>query len=213
VSSALPRLIAFVAVIIAGVVPGVWGHRWVSSSTLADTAARLALVPLTVGEWEGRDLEVNPRELRLAEAVGSLRRHYVHRHTGATVTLLAVCGRPGPISVHTPEVCFPGAGYEEMGAVTRREIAGLSGDRFWYRRFQKTGPTPALLAITYAWTDTGPWEAPDNPRLSLARHPALLKVYVTRTLSDSKEPPDGDPTSDFLRALTPPLRAALFPAA
>jgi len=184
----------------------------VSSSTLTDMAARLALVPLTVGEWEGRDLEVNPRELRLAEAVGSLRRSYVHRHSGATVMLVAVCGRPGPISVHTPEVCFPGAGFEELGSVSRREVAGLSGDRFWYRRFQKTGPTPALLGVTYAWMATESWEAPDNPRVSLARHQALLKVYITRPLADSKESPAGDPTSDFILALTPPLRAALFPA-
>jgi hypothetical protein len=180
---------------------------------LADTASRLALLPLVVGEWEGRDLEINPREQRLAEAVGCLQRRYVHRHTGATVTLLALCGRPGPISVHTPDVCYPGAGYEELGTVTRREITGLDGDRFWYRRFQKAGPTPTTLGITYAWTAAGPWEAPDNPRLSLARHPVLLKVYVIRPIPDSKEPADADPTFDFLRALTPPLRAALFPAA
>jgi hypothetical protein len=41
----------------------------------------------------------------------------------------------------------------------------------------------------------------------------LLKAYVIRALADPKEPPDADPTSDFLRALTPALRAALFPAA
>jgi hypothetical protein len=167
---------------------------------------------LTVGDWEGRDLEVNPRELQLAEAVGSIHRSYRHRVTGATVTLRAVCGRPGPISVHTPEVCFAGAGYEEIPAVTRREFKGLEGDRFWYRRFQKSGTTPITLGITYAWTATGPWEAPDNPRLSLARHPALLKVYVIRAIADLKEASDADPTADFLRALTPPLRAALFPA-
>ena len=212
-SVALPRLIALAAVVTAGVVPGLWGHRWVPSSTLADAADRLTLVPMTVGEWEGRDLEVNPRELRLAQAVGYLQRRYVHRHTGATVTLLALCGRAGPISVHTPEVCYAGAGYEEVGTVSRREVTDLKGDRFWYRRFQKAGPTPITLGITYAWTGAGPWEAPDNPRLALARHPVLVKIYVVRSLTDPKEPPEADPTSDFLRALTPPLRAALFPAA
>jgi len=180
---------------------------------VADTAARLAMIPMTVGDWEGRELEVNPREQQLAEAVGFIQRRYVHRHSGASVTLMAVCGRPGPISVHTPEVCYAGAGYEEKGTVTRREIDGLDGDSFWYRRFQKSGPTPITLGITYAWTGTGPWEAPVNPRLSLARHPVLLKIYVIRPIADPKDPPDADPTSDFLRALTPPLRAALFPAA
>jgi hypothetical protein len=109
-------------------------------------------------------------------------------------------------------VCYAGAGYQEIGAATRREFKDLEGDHFWYRRFQKSGATPITLGITYGWTATGPWEAPDNPRLSLARHPALLKVYVIRPIADLKEASDADPTSDFLRALTPPLRAALFPA-
>jgi Protein of unknown function (DUF3485) len=211
VSGALPKLIAFVAVVIAAVVPGLWGHRWVSSSVLADATARLTLMPMTVGDWEGRDLEINPRELRVAQADGYVQRRYVHRHTGETVTILALCGRPGPISVHTPEVCYAGVGYEELGTVTRREVAGLDGDRFWYRRFQKTGPTPTSLGITYAWTASGAWEAVDNPRLALARHPVVFKLYVVRSLSDPKEPSDADPTMDFLRALVPPLRAALFP--
>jgi hypothetical protein len=126
---------------------------------------------------------------------------------------MALCGRSGPVSVHTPDVCYAGAGYEEVGSVTRREIPDLTGDRFWYRRFQKSGPTPIKLGITYAWTASGPWEAPENPRLALARHPVLFKVYVIRPLAGPNEPPDADPTIDFLRALTPPLRAALFPAA
>jgi len=213
VSGALPRSMAFVAVVIAGVVPGLWAHRWMSSSTLADAAARLSLVPLTVGEWEGHDLEVNPRELRLAQAVGYLQRRYVHRHTGATVTLLLLCGRAGPVSVHTPEVCYAGAGYEELGTVARREAADLAGDRFWYRKFQKAGPTPTMLGVTYAWTASGHWEAPDHPRLALARYPVLFKAYVVRSLTDPKEPPDADPTLDFFRALNPQLRAVLFPAA
>lgn len=212
-SAVLPKLMAFLAVIVAGLVPGLWSHRWVPSSTLSDAAARLSLVPLVVGDWEGRDLEINPRELRLTQAEGYLQRRYVHRHTGASVTVLLLCGRAGPVSVHTPEVCYAGAGYDEVGTVTRREAADLAGDRFWYRRFQKAGPIPTMLGVTYAWTATGPWEAPDNPRLSLARYPVLFKAYVVRALADPKEPSDADPTMDFLRALTPPLRAALFPAA
>jgi hypothetical protein len=212
VSGALPKLIAFAAVVTAGVVPGLWSHRWVATSTLADAAERLALVPLTFGDWEGRELEINEREQRLAQATGSIHRSYRHRMTGATVTFMALCGRSGPLSAHTPEVCYAGAGYEEVGTVSRRQVTGLGGDQFWYRQFQKTGPSPLTLGVTYAWTASGPWEAPDNPRLALARHPVLFKLYVIRPLAGPKEPPDADPTDDFLRALTPPLRAALFPA-
>jgi hypothetical protein len=137
-------------------------------------------------------------------------RRYVHRRTGQAVDLLLVCGRAGPTSVHTPDVCYRGSGYDEVGEATRYAAPG--GGAFWVRRFQKPGPAPAPLRVIYGWNATGAWEAPDSPRTAFAGRAALYKLYVIREMARTDEPLEEDPAVDFLRAALPPLGAALFPA-
>ncbi len=210
-SRALPIVTAFAGVLVAGVVPGLWAGRWTGSASVEEAAARLAAVPAAVGDWAGRDQEVNPRERQVAQVAGFLSRRYVHARTGGAVSVALLCGRPGPVSVHTPEVCYLGAGFEEVGAPAVVDVPGSPGDRLKVRRFQKVGGAPVYLRVFYGWSATGPWQAPDNPRLTFARHPALYKLYVVRELAKPDEPLDGDPALDFLRGLMPELRGALFP--
>ena len=210
----LPTLTVFTAVTVAGVVPGVWSHRWASAADLDEAAARLSAVPATVGDWNGRDLELDPRELQVAQAHGAVHRRYVHRRSGSAVVLTILCGRAGPLSAHTPEVCYRGSGFEEVGTPSRCEPAGGAGsaDRFWARRFEKASAIPIHLRVVYGWQSTGTWQAPDSPRLTFARRPVLYKLYVVRELARPDEPLAADPVLDFLRALLRPLRTALGPA-
>jgi hypothetical protein len=207
----LPIVTVFAGVLTAGLVPGLWAGRWAASASVEEAAARLAAVPAAVGDWAGRDQDVNPREREVAQAAGFLSRRYVNARTGGAVSLAVLCGRPGPISVHTPEVCYLGAGFEQVGTPSRVDVPGSPGDRLWARRFQKAGANPVHLRILYGWSAAGTWEAADNPRLTFARSPALYKLYVVRELSRPDEPLDGDPALDFVRALMPELRGALFP--
>ena len=52
---------------------------------------------------------------------GYLLRTYTHRISGETFQVLLVCGKPGPTSLHPPDVCYQGAGYgtdaQELHAV------------------------------------------------------------------------------------------------
>ena len=102
----LPVLIAIPVVVSFGFAEGLWMHRWTPQSDLKLAAARLAEVPMSVGEWEGRALELDSREIAIGEIAGYIRRHYVHRRTGKYLTMMLLCGRAGPITVHPPDVCF-----------------------------------------------------------------------------------------------------------
>ena len=208
----LPTLIAFTGILTAGLVPGLWAGRWIPAVSLDEAAARLPAIPFAVGEWNGRELQVNPAEQAAAQASGFVRRRYVNSRTGAAVTLLVLCGRAGPISVHTPDICLRGSGFDEVGKESRYEIPGSPGNRLWVRQFQKVLPSPVFIRVFYGWSANGTWEAPDNPRLAFARSPVLFKMYVFRDLADPNEPVDGDPAGDLLRALTTPLRTNLLPA-
>ena len=210
---ALPILTVLVGVLTAGLISGLWSGRWAPAASLEEAAGRLAGVPLVVGDWTGADQEVNPREKAATQANGFLQRRYVNTRTGSPVSLLVLCGRPGPLSVHTPDICYPGSGFEEIGDKVRYEIPGGKGDWLWVRRFKKASATPVNLRVLYGWTAAGGWEAPDHERLAFARCPVLYKLYVIREMVQSDEPLEDDPAGDFLRAMVHPLRTALFPPA
>src|SRR4051812_3337978 len=111
----LPILISTAIVLLGGSVHGIWTHRWTNDRDLEIAAARLDRVPMTIGDWEGQPLEFEVKDYARAGIEGGLSRRYINRRNGDIETLLIVCGPPGPISVHTPEVCYPAAGYVVLG--------------------------------------------------------------------------------------------------
>jgi len=205
-------LTVFAVVASAGAVHGLWTNRWAAPAALERGAARMADLPMTLGDWDGQAEALDERHLAAADVSGHLLRHYVNRRSGAVVSVLLLCGRPGPISVHPPEVCFRGTGYDRVGARLKRPVDG-SGGAFWVSRFAKQRSTvPEYLRLFHAWNATGKWEAAENPRTTFARHPALYKLYVIRPMVRDDEPLEEDPAVEFLRLLLPALDKALFPA-
>lgn len=211
----MPRLLSvlllFVVVLGSGIAHGVWSGRWNVSDGPARAAARLSEVPMTVGDWDGRAGELDPRHLSVADISGAHVREYVNRRTGSVVSTLLVCGRPGPVSVHTPEICYSGVGYGLVGTRSRYAAPALAAE-FWVCDLQKPqAATPDRLRIFYAWNAEGAWLAPENPRLTFFRQPALYKLYVIRKLLPGDETLENDPAVDFLKVFLPQLNKSLCP--
>lgn len=212
---ALPLLVAIPLIVSFGIGEGYWSNRWGTSREVEQAAARLDGVPLTVGDWEGEAAELDPRQLRLGEIKGSLVRRYVNRRTGAALTVLIVCGRPGPISVHTPDVCYGGAGYGMTDAPIKAPVtpAPAGPAEFWTARFIKTeAASPDPLRINWGWNEGKGWTAAESPRMQFARAPVLFKLYVVRPLSAADESPEKDAGLAFLGQFLPEVERAIFPA-
>jgi hypothetical protein len=204
-------LTVFAAVLLSGIVQGVWSDRWAVADGPKEAAAKFARVPLTMGEWDGQDQAVDDRTLTAAQASGVMSRRFVNRRTGNVLTVLIVCGRPGPVSVHTPDICYRGAGYEELGQRRLHVLRSEGTPEFWVSDFQKRdGAVPTYMRIFYSWSGTGAWRAPTNPRLAFARNSSLFKLYVVRQLSKPEESIEDDPTPEFLNLLLPELERCLF---
>jgi hypothetical protein len=214
----LPILAATAAVLLLGGGGEIWTDRWTSGrgQDLEAAAARLGRVALAIGDWTGQELELDARENARTGISAGLLRRYVSRRTGAPVTVLIVCGRPGPISVHTPEVCYAGAGYEVIEPRTRSIVpiaAGTPAAELWKVRLRKVESiVPEVLAAHYAWSATGVWRAPGrDPRFEFAGHPVLYKLYVIEQLAPADEA-ETDLSREFIRVLMPALGEALFAA-
>jgi hypothetical protein len=209
----LPLLLLLAVVVGSGIAHGVWSNRWNVSDGPERAAARLSQVPITFGDWDGRPGELPTRHVSVAELSGAHVCEYVNRRTGSVISALLVCGRPGPVSVHTPEICYTGAGYEVVGVRTRYSHPALPGASLWVCDFQKTNTaTPERLRIFYGWSAQGEWSAPENPRLTFFRQPALYKFYVIRKLTQADEALEDDPAGEFLKVFVPQLQKSLFPA-
>ncbi|MBX6312417.1 MAG: exosortase-associated EpsI family protein [Isosphaeraceae bacterium] len=209
----LPVVAALLVVILSGVGHGLWTDRWQRSDGLAVAVAQLEQVAMTLGDWEGRANHLDQEVLEKAGFAGYVSRRYVNRRDGRVVSILLACGRPGPLSVHTPELCYPGAGYQPVTLPTRFHLPSPPRPaEFLVAGFRNAESFAApQLRIFWSWGTAGIWRAPDNPRWAFAASPVLYKLYVIHETADANGRPEDDATSlAFLRRLLPELERVLF---
>ena len=204
--------LAAAAVAADGVLHGLWTDRWGNSPELEQAVARLRNVPLQVGEWRGQALTLRPREAEQAGFAGHLLRRY-ERPDGASVTVMLACGRPGPLSVHTPEVCYGGAGFALAGDAARYtpKVPLSAPAEFWKGKFTKEGAiVPEHLRVLWSWHAGGAWNASDRPRWDFAGLRVLHKLYVTCPMSGADDRQEDALCAEFLAAFLPELEKTLF---
>jgi hypothetical protein len=208
---------ALVLLVGAAVVHGVWTDRWGDTGDLEAALKRMDDVPLIAGPWHGKELALDPEQAEQAERVGiarTIRSHYVRTPENDAVSVILMGGRFGPLSVHTPDICYGGAGYVMVGKQVRCEVKREDGSiaKFWTARFHKPySPGTAPLRIFWGWNAGTGWAAPDSPRFTFRRQPVLFKLYIAREMTSLNDPLEGDPGIPFLRNWLPNLDRALFP--
>jgi hypothetical protein len=194
--------LAISAIVASGVVHGYWTGRWDAADNAERSAARLRQLPLRLGDWQGQDLAVDPAEVGKVSAY--LYRRYINQRNGASVAVILASGRPGPVSIHTPDVCYTASGYESA----RWEVIAPSLDpslpaaQFKTAHFVKTKSAGQThLRVFWAWNAGGAWAVPENPRLAFAGYPVLYKLHMVRDMASANEPLEEDPGMDLLRLL------------
>ncbi len=211
---ALPFVLALSVLVCTGLVHGRWTGRWIGSEARKVATSRLQRVPRTLGSWQGKDLSMDPKIQKQAQIDGYIQRRYENTATGIAVQMLLVCGRPGPIAAHSPEVCYPGAGFEAIGSVSRQVIepADVRAPKaeFLTAAFGKPGPAEApRLEILWSLNSGTGWEAVNHPRLRFGAGGYLFKLYIVQELSRDAGAGGALPAREFARDLLPALERAL----
>ena len=120
------------------------------------------------------------------------------------------------MSVHRPENCYPGAGYELGSASIRYPIRATNGDPLgecWTAKFiKKDVAAPSQLRIFWSWYGNGTWKASGFPRWDFRDLPYLYKLYVIRETNNRSETLDAEPAVNFLQQFLPELSKALTPS-
>jgi hypothetical protein len=203
----IAALLGSTALIACGLVHGFWTDRWVPPVVTAQAAERMDAIPLELGEWDGETIEVKPGEAG-AGVAGCIKRRYVNRKSGSAISLFLVCGRFGPVSIHTPEVCYGASGFT-VSPKDRIELA--SGDNFWKTDALRSSTTEETrLRLFWAWNGGDGWTASDEARMQFVRRPVLYKLYVVREINGMNDSSHNEPCEEFLGVLLPSLRRILF---
>lgn len=167
--------------------------------------ARFDAVPLTLGDWAGVPTPVPAKHLRIAEAQAHLSRTYTQAGTGAAVAVLVLYGEPGPLGAHTPETCYAGAGFRQLGAPTSHPVPGRDAV-LWATRFETPATPPAVCRVVWGWGTGSEWRASEDPRVDFAADRRIYKLYAARTVPVSGLA-EADPTTALLTRLLPALAA------
>jgi hypothetical protein len=198
----------------SGLVHGVWTDRWSDGTDLKTAVAQLEQLPRTLGGWEGEPLPGNGNAS--GGLAGSLSRRYVHRGTGKAVTIFLGCGRAGPASIHTPDVCYAASGFKEEDAHTEFTLpadSAAAGGVFYTAQFVKNrAAEKTQLRIFWSWFAEGKWQVSANPRFAFVRQPVLYKLYLIREVPTGpiSEPPDAEPCVELMNLLLPALERTVF---
>jgi hypothetical protein len=208
----LPMTLAIIILVAAGLLNGMWIDRWNLSSEPSASAAKVEQIPEEFGEWKMRDSkELDEQSKIIGEIAGSINR--IYGRGGEEVSCLIVCGRPGAIGAHTPEICFVGKNQKmvkrEQWVIPIGPSAGSA--EFSTAIFQRTdGGISSNSRAFWAWSADGFWSAPKNPRLKFLGQQVLYKLYVTYPVAEEKDKPEDGPGEAFIKVLLPALDHVLF---
>jgi hypothetical protein len=207
----LPVGIAILAVLSSGVVHGLWTDRWTGEQRASVSAAQLDRVPLKLGDWQGKNLELDPRQK--GPVAGYLYRRYTNQRTGAAVTVVLVSGRPGPVAIHTPDVCYVASGYQSGPAATVAPPLGpsLKGSEFKTAVFVKNKVAEQTrLRVFWSWNADGVWQVAESPRLAFAKYPVLFKLHIARELSGTADSLEQEPCIELMQLLLPEFQQVVI---
>ncbi len=165
--------------------------------------------PVSGGGWEAaEELESNPEELERAGAVGHVSRAYVNSKSKARLSVFVVCATPHDASGHTPDRCYPGAGFEIAETEHRLKVPLATGSdaEVFTGTFRKSGQ---VLRVFWTYGIEGRWVAPQIARIELASAKAVYKLYVI--IDETPLPPGvgSKVCTDFMSVILSQFEAAL----
>lgn len=227
---------AILLVVGVTIVQGMWTDRWGKQDDggRLKTAAEMLerAFPRKFGEWSmEKELESDPKELERAGAVGHISRVYRHARTKTPISAFVVCASPHDASGHTPDRCYPGAGFEIAEAEHRHSVALPEGGEAetFTGTFRKSGQTLRVFwtygvrspkpeadsAAPAASTDQADaaaekthklrWIAPGIARIALNGEPAVYKLYAILDQTKMTGSQATFECTDFLASLLPAL--------
>jgi hypothetical protein len=191
------------------------------ATVLGETEAppfRLTDLPKTLGndQWralDGDEHALDPEVARIAGSSDSVIRTYRNTRTGSNLTVLILFGPAQAVFGHTPEVCYPAAGYHPVDGMASHAIP--CGDRpaaeFRSEVFaRKRDERRVNEEVYYSFRHGDRWSPePMRQWKDFRHHPSMFKVQVQRPTLEGEDRARNNPSEQFLALLLPEIERRL----
>ncbi len=202
-------LVVFLAVgitLTAAILHGRWTNRWGVPNEMPVAADVVKTLPHDFGPWHLKETkELEPAVRGILQCENYSQGYYVNHETGEQVMLTLLLGPPGPMSVHTPEICYSSADYTPLADRQRVNIQpGIAEDAAWMVQFHSGHELQGgITRVYYAWNDGSHWSALDEPRITFGGRPFLFKVQILTQLPEAGATVVEDSARTMLRDFIP----------
>jgi Protein of unknown function (DUF3485) len=189
---------------ITGLVYGYVSQRWGPAPDLIAAGKHLETFPAQFGDWQlVRDEPMKESVIEVLSCAGYVNRQYVNRRTGDTVSIAITVGPAGPISVHTPEICYSSQAYSIQETRRLTILSDKNGEphSFWGISFRSNNTIADQLCVYYAWTAEKAWKAVESPRFEFAGRPILYKLQLSSLVAPEVAAKADNPCKAFLTDL------------
>jgi len=179
-------------------------NRYNQQSTALDLLE--SQLPKEVGDWKTtstRGLQANAK--RQLQCLDSSCRVYTNQKTGEVVDVMFLYGPKGPLTVHTPDVCYTAKAFSLENSGDRISFdAEPNHDEFYTVTLRSRGVDAERMVVAYGWNSGNGWRAPRFPRGAFVRQKYVYKLQVAGLRSSPTTKEDGSHTiRDFLERFLP----------
>ncbi|MFH0964466.1 MAG: exosortase C-terminal domain/associated protein EpsI [Planctomycetota bacterium] len=153
--------------------------------------AKLSAVPYMIGKYEGQDVELSASVVEVLGAQDYIRRLYRSEDGDAFSLYVGYFGELGDARHHSPQVCYPGAGWAQVRE--EKILAGGGGDNIVPANvlvFEKEGYYQAVVNWFVQWgrpaadVQEAKWRKLLGPAL---RRRGIVKVQIALGLTQGNE--------------------------
>jgi Protein of unknown function (DUF3485) len=172
----------------------------------------LADLPMDFDAWKGRATTMDPRIVRGSGSTDIVTRHYVNERTGVGLDVVILYGPTSDMFIHTPELCYPAAGYDPLPGTVERPIAVAGAGPVPFRSLAFTkgeGGVADTQEVYYSLWYDGRWTTQSTSPKASKRIPGMYKVQVCRRISARERRDLDNPTEPFLAALVGEIDARM----
>ena len=213
----LPIGILLVVLIVGTYVEGTYSDRWgkAQSEKLDQFTAAVDRIPKEFGHWTSIEDKVDEEQFKASNCTNCISRTYTNRE-GERVNVYLVSGTGRHVTIHTPDWCYVGAGYDivdgEPQQYTDDSAATLeTPPEFLTAIFRKEDPLfTHHIRIFWTFSDDGIWRGPRMPKPALGSKPAMYKIYMITEINEVNAEVSKDATLKFAREFLPLINGILF---
>jgi hypothetical protein len=172
--------------------------------------------PKVLGNWQvvdGSDVPLDPEVARIAGSSDHLLRTYTNSLTGENVSVLILYGLAHSVWPHTPEVCYPSAGFRPIPSsgetIMIQTPDGKFEALFRKQQFAKSRASEGIVQEVYhSFRNADRW-APDmeDQWKSFRYHPSMFKVQVQRQIFGNANAENT--TSEFMARIVQEIEEGL----